>query len=78
MAHSGFQIPLREVPVGYLFDVATHGFGAMADYSSQLGPRDRWAVAAYIRTMQLSQNIRLEDLPTNMRDEATKALEATP
>jgi mono/diheme cytochrome c family protein len=78
LARSGFQVPLREVPVGYLFDVATNGFGAMADYSLQVPPRDRWAIAAYIRTLQLSQNIRLDELPASMRDEATKALEATP
>lgn len=74
LARSGFQVPLREVPVGYLFDVATNGFGAMADYSMQVSPRDRWAIAAYIRTLQLSQNIRLDELPAKLREEATKAL----
>jgi mono/diheme cytochrome c family protein len=78
LARSGFQVPLRDVPVGYLFDVPTNGFGAMADYSLQVPPRDRWAIAAYIRTLQMSQNIRLDELPANMREEATKALEATP
>lgn len=77
-AHSGIQIPLRDVPVGYLFDVPTNGFGAMADYSTQLAPRDRWAIAAYIRTLQLSQSVPLDDLPPNLRDEAQHALEATP
>jgi mono/diheme cytochrome c family protein len=77
-AHSGYQIPLREVPVGYLFDVPTNGFGAMADYSTQVSPRDRWAIAAYIRTLQLSQRMPLDDLPTAIHDEATRALEATP
>jgi mono/diheme cytochrome c family protein len=78
LARSGFQVPLREVPVGYLFDVATNGYGAMADYAEQVPPRDRWAIAAYIRTLQLSQNIRLDDLPPEIRNEAVKALEATP
>jgi mono/diheme cytochrome c family protein len=78
LARSGFQVPLREVPVGYLFDVATNGYGAMADYAEQVPPRDRWAIAAYIRTLQLSQNIRLDDLPPNIRNEAAKVLEATP
>jgi mono/diheme cytochrome c family protein len=78
LARSGFQVPLREVPVGYLFDVATNGYGAMADYAEQVPPRDRWAIAAYIRTLQLSQNIRLDDLPPNIRNEAAKALEAMP
>jgi mono/diheme cytochrome c family protein len=78
LARSGYQMPLREVPVGYLFDVATNGYGAMADYSSQVSPRDRWAIAAYIRTLQLSQSLPLNDLPVNLRDEAAKALEVAP
>jgi mono/diheme cytochrome c family protein len=78
LARSGYQIHLRDVPVGYLFDVATNGYGAMADYSAQVSPRDRWAIAAYIRTLQLSQSIPLDDLPPNMRNEAAKSLEATP
>jgi mono/diheme cytochrome c family protein len=78
LARSGYQVPLRDVPVGYFFEVATNGFGAMADYSVQTSPRDRWAIAAYIRTLQLSQNVPLDDLPPNMRSEAEKALEAVP
>jgi mono/diheme cytochrome c family protein len=78
LARSGFQLSLREVPVGYLFDVATNGYGAMADYSTQVAPRDRWAIAAYIRTLQLSQNIPLDELPLELRAEALKSLEATP
>jgi mono/diheme cytochrome c family protein len=77
-AHSGFQIPLRDVPVGYLFDVPTNGFGAMADYSMQVAPRDRWAIAAYIRTLQQSQRVPLDDLPQAVQDEAQRALGATP
>ena len=78
LARSGYQVPLRDVPVGYLFDVATNGYGAMADYAGQVSARDRWAIAAYIRTLQLSQNIPLDELPPNIRNEAEKALEATP
>jgi hypothetical protein len=78
LARSGYQVPLRDVPVGYLFDVATNGYGAMADYSSQVSPRDRWAIVAYIRTLQLSKSLPLDDLPPNIRDEATKALGVTP
>ena len=73
LARSGYQMPLREVPVGYLFDVATNGYGAMADYSGQVSPRDRWAIAAYIRTLQLSQSMPLDELPAGMRNEAAKA-----
>ncbi|HYK48769.1 MAG TPA: cytochrome c, partial [Terriglobales bacterium] len=47
---------LRKAPIGYFFDVMTNGFGVMQDYSAQVAPRDRWAIAAYIRALQLSQN----------------------
>jgi mono/diheme cytochrome c family protein len=77
-AHSGYQIALRNVPVGYLFDVPTNGFGAMADYSTQVSARDRWAIVAYIRTLQLSQSVPLDSLPPALRNEAEHGLEATP
>jgi mono/diheme cytochrome c family protein len=46
---------LRQVPVGYLFDVMTNGFGVMPSYAAQVPPEDRWAIAAYVRALQLSQ-----------------------
>jgi hypothetical protein len=58
---------LRQVPVGYLFDVMTNGFGAMADYSAQVPVRDRWAIAAYIRALQYSQSASLADVPESER-----------
>ncbi len=58
---------LREAPVGYLFDVITNGFGAMPDYAAQTTPRDRWAIIAYIRALQLSQQAKLEDVPPEAR-----------
>ena len=42
---------IRTQPVGYYFDVMTNGFGAMQDYRMQLEPKDRWAVASYIRAL---------------------------
>lgn len=54
---------LRNVPDGHLFDVMTHGFGAMPRYSAQIEPHDRWAIVAYIRALQLSQNAKLDDVP---------------
>lgn len=54
---------LRRAPVGHFFDVITHGFGAMPDYAEQVPARDRWAIIAYIRALQLSQNARLADVP---------------
>ncbi|MSR31034.1 MAG: cytochrome c [Gemmataceae bacterium] len=49
---TGAGIPLLEAPEGYYFQVITHGFGAMASYSAQVNPRDRWAIIAYIRSLQ--------------------------
>src|SRR5262249_47351124 len=54
---------LRKAPIGYFFDVMTNGFGAMPDYSQQVAPADRWAIAAYIRALQLSQHATEADVP---------------
>jgi cytochrome c553 len=53
-------------PLGHYFDVMTHGFGAMPDYSAQITPVDRWAVAAYIRALQLSQHATPADVPAGV------------
>lgn len=58
---------LRQAPNGYLYDVITSGFGAMQDYAAQIPPRDRWAIVAYIRALQLSQNASAADVPTEAR-----------
>jgi mono/diheme cytochrome c family protein len=47
---------LRQAPAGHHFDVITNGFGAMPDYRAQIRPEDRWAIVAYLRALQLSQN----------------------
>ena len=72
----GFRAPpsyhedrLRNAPVGYFFDVMTNGFGAMQDYASQVPVADRWAIAAYIRALQLSQRATVADVPANRRAE---------
>ena len=65
---------LRNAPVGYFFDVMTHGFGAMQDYSAQVPVADRWAIAAYIRALQFSQNAPLTALSPGERAQ----LEALP
>ena len=54
---------LRKAPLGYFFDVMTNGFGAMPDYASQIPPRDRWCIVAYIRALQLSQGATASDIP---------------
>jgi mono/diheme cytochrome c family protein len=58
---------LREAPVGYYYSVITNGFGRMYSYSSRIVPEDRWAITAYIRALQLSQNATLEDVPADQR-----------
>ena len=70
----GFRAPpsyhedrLRNAPVGYFFDVMTHGFGAMQDYAAQVPVADRWAIAAYIRALQYSQNATVADVPVDQR-----------
>lgn len=50
-------------PLGHFFYVMTHGIGAMPSYAAQLTPSDRWAVAAYIRALQLSQNASRAQVP---------------
>ncbi len=54
---------LEKAPFGYFFDVMTNGFGVMPDYASQIPPRDRWNIVAYIRALQLSQNATMSDVP---------------
>jgi mono/diheme cytochrome c family protein len=54
---------LRKAPIGYFFDAMTNGFGAMPEYATQVTPRDRWCIAAYIRALQLSQGAPASDVP---------------
>ena len=62
------QDRLRQVPNGYLFDVITNGFGGMLGYSAQIPPKDRWAIVAYLRALQLSRNAPVSELPKALRD----------
>lgn len=70
----GFNAPpsyhtdrLRQAPVGHFFDVISNGFGSMPSYATQLPVADRWAIVAYIRALQLSQNAPVDDLPPDQR-----------
>jgi len=58
---------LRQAPNGYIYDVITNGFGAMPDYATQIPARDRWAIVAYVRALQLSQNASINDVPATAR-----------
>jgi hypothetical protein len=55
-------VRLREAEPGYFYDVITNGFGVMYSYASRVPVRDRWAIAAYIRALQLSQNASYGDV----------------
>ena len=54
---------LREAPAGHLFNVVTHGYGAMYGYAARIPPADRWAIVAYVRALQLSQHAPMHLLP---------------
>jgi mono/diheme cytochrome c family protein len=58
---------LRNAKTGHFFDVMTNGFGAMPSYAPQVPADDRWAIIAYIRALQISQNGTINDLPPDMR-----------
>ena len=60
---------LEAAPLGHFFNVISNGYGAMPDYAAQLTPEDRWAVAAYIRALQLSQNAQPGDVAAGQHAE---------
>ena len=70
----GFRAPpsyhidrLRQAPLGHFYGVMTDGFGAMPSYADKVAPDDRWAVAAYIRALQLSQHATINEAPPEER-----------
>jgi mono/diheme cytochrome c family protein len=58
---------LRNAPNRHFYDVITNGYGAMYSYASRVAPVDRWAIIAYIRALQASQDARLADVPADQR-----------
>ena len=63
---------LRAMPLGHFYDVMTNGFGAMPDYRAQISPRDRWAIAAYVRALQLSQHTPAAELSQEERQQLSQ------
>jgi len=61
---------LMAAPLGHFFNVMTNGYGAMPDYAAQLTPQDRWAVVAYIKALQLSQDAKPGDVAAGAKVEA--------
>ena len=62
---------LRNAPSGHFFDVMTNGFGAMPPYKNHVPPADRWAIAAYIKALQLSHRATITDVPVTERAKLT-------
>jgi mono/diheme cytochrome c family protein len=58
---------LREAPASHFVAVITQGYGVMYSYAARVPPADRWAIAAYIRALQLSQHAELAQLPESDR-----------
>jgi len=63
------QDKFRAMPVGEIFNTITNGKGLMAPYGRQIQPADRWAIVAWVRVLQRSQNSRIEDVPEPYRFE---------
>jgi hypothetical protein len=61
-------------PAGYIYEVISKGFGMMASYAAELSVEERWAVVAYLRALQISQNTPIGALPPEIRQQ----LEALP
>ncbi len=60
---------LQAAPLGHFFNVISNGYGAMPDYAAQITPGDRWAVVAYIKALQLSQNAQPGDVAAGQHTE---------
>lgn len=58
---------LQAMPVGYFFDVITHGKNTMKSYAAQVPVADRWAIAAWVRVLQVSQRAELADVPADQQ-----------
>ncbi len=56
---------LVKAPLQHFYDVITNGYGAMYPYAARVAPNDRWAIAAYIRALQLSRQGSVADLPAD-------------
>jgi len=70
------KVPLDTVPVGYIFEVISKGYGGMPEHASQIPAADRWRIAAYVRALQFSQNVPLDQMPAEVKAEIEKAAAA--
>jgi len=63
---------VREHQLGMLFSIVGNGIRNMAGYGTQIDVEDRWAIAAYVKALQLSQNASVQDVPPEIRDNLKK------
>jgi hypothetical protein len=74
---ANFHTPrVQAAPLGHFFSVITNGYGAMPDYSAQVTPADRWAIVAYIKALQLSQDANPSDVPAGEHVQSMSEVEA--
>ena len=69
---------LRAQPIGYFYDVMTNGFGQMSSYAVQVPPEDRWAIAAWIRVLQVASHAPFQELPAPDREAVERAARGGP
>ena len=70
---------LRQMPIGHFYDVISNAYGSMYSYASRIPDvNDRWAICAYIRVLQLSQNAKIEDVKPEDRDKLNAAPAVAP
>ena len=65
---------LQASNLGHFFDVMTNGYGSMPDYAAQITPEDRWAIVAYIKALQLSQDAKQSDVASGATVEPLGAI----
>lgn len=58
---------LRDAPLGHFYDVITRGYGAMYSYEARVPTEDRWAISAYVRVLQWSRNVPVDEIPKSDR-----------
>jgi len=65
---------VREHSVGLLYNIVTNGIRNMAGYHAQIDLEDRWAIAAYVQALQLSQNAAIQDVPPELRSKLQRGV----
>lgn len=66
---------VRERPIGHLYNSIANGIRNMPAYGHQIAPADRWAIVAYVRALQRSQNAPIEDVPAEKRQDIKTLME---